>query len=190
MADGACRAFVEDSVVVECPRRLHSADVEPPRGREALQLPCRSEDPELWFAAMPADLERAKQLCAGCPVRQACLAVAVDRLEYTGVWGGHIIERGRIVPRKRPRGRPRKHVDTQEREAISDIAAVPAHGRTRMDTAARLLYDAERAVQVAHRTRTATVIDAANHRLHEAAAEYLAAALDARGEPDRRQSAS
>ncbi len=71
------------------------------------QLPCNRE-PDLWFADHPADLERAKALCAGCPIRRQCLAVALHRGEPWGVWGGEIFERGSIVDRKRPRGRPRK----------------------------------------------------------------------------------
>ena len=74
-----------------------------------LDLPCRSGDADLWFAESPADLERAKRLCADCPIRQSCLAGALDRREPWGVWGGEIFERGAIVARKRPRGRPRKH---------------------------------------------------------------------------------
>lgn len=70
--------------------------------------PCRTHDPELWFADAPADLERAKALCGECPIRVACLAAAQARREYSGVWGGEIFHRGRIIPRKRPRGRPRK----------------------------------------------------------------------------------
>ena len=71
-------------------------------------LPCRVEDPDLWFAETPAQLEVAKSLCGGCPVRTACLAAALDRGEPWGVWGGEIFERGVVIPRKRPRGRPRK----------------------------------------------------------------------------------
>ncbi|BBY54700.1 WhiB family transcriptional regulator [Mycobacterium koreense] len=71
-------------------------------------LPCHSGDPDLWFADDPADLDRAKQLCTGCPLRRACLTAALDRGEPWGVWGGEIFHRGRIVARKRPRGRPRK----------------------------------------------------------------------------------
>ncbi|GAA4665276.1 MULTISPECIES: WhiB family transcriptional regulator [Amycolatopsis] len=74
-----------------------------------LDLPCRSGDADLWFAEAPADLERAKRLCADCPIRESCLAGALDRREPWGVWGGEIFERGVIVARKRPRGRPRKH---------------------------------------------------------------------------------
>ena len=71
-------------------------------------LPCRVEDPELWFAETPAQLEQAKAFCSGCPVRTACLAGALDRGEPWGVWGGEIFERGVVIARKRPRGRPRK----------------------------------------------------------------------------------
>jgi len=71
-------------------------------------VPCHVGDPDLWFAESPVDLERAKALCAECPIRQECLAAALDRGEPWGVWGGEILERGVIVARKRPRGRPRK----------------------------------------------------------------------------------
>jgi WhiB family redox-sensing transcriptional regulator len=71
-------------------------------------VPCHVGDPDLWFAESPVDLERAKALCAECPIRRECLAAALDRGEPWGVWGGEILERGTIVARKRPRGRPRK----------------------------------------------------------------------------------
>ena len=71
-------------------------------------LPCRVEDPDLWFAETPAQLEVAKSLCGDCPVRETCLAGALDRGEPWGVWGGEILERGVVIARKRPRGRPRK----------------------------------------------------------------------------------
>ena len=72
------------------------------------RLPCRVFDPELWFADTPVDLEHAKRLCGDCPVRELCLAGAVEREEPWGVWGGELFERGVVIPRKRPRGRPRK----------------------------------------------------------------------------------
>lgn len=72
------------------------------------ELPCRRADADLWFADTPAELEQAKQLCTTCPVRQRCLALALQRSEPWGVWGGEILEGGVVVPRKRPRGRPRK----------------------------------------------------------------------------------
>lgn len=74
-------------------------------------LPCREQDPDLWFAASPAGLERAKRLCANCPIRRECLAGAVLRAEPWGVWGGEIFERGAVIARKRSRGRPRKDAE-------------------------------------------------------------------------------
>ena len=74
---------------------------------DELLLPCHATDPDLWFAENPADLERAKVLCAGCPIRRACLAAALERGEPWGVWGGEILDRGSVLARKRPRGRPR-----------------------------------------------------------------------------------
>jgi WhiB family transcriptional regulator, redox-sensing transcriptional regulator len=72
-----------------------------------LKLPC-TDDPDLFFAESPTDVECAKLLCRGCPARMACLAGALERREPWGVWGGELFLRGEIVPRKRPRGRPRK----------------------------------------------------------------------------------
>ena len=71
-------------------------------------VPCRTYGPELFFAESPADVERAKSLCQPCPVRAACLAGALERREPWGVWGGELLVQGVVVPRKRPRGRPRK----------------------------------------------------------------------------------
>ena len=72
-----------------------------------LELPCR-DDPELFFAESPDDVEFAKSLCRGCAARIACLAGAIERREPWGVWGGELFLRGEVVPYKRPRGRPRK----------------------------------------------------------------------------------
>lgn len=87
--------------------RLRAAQATRP-GAQRSVLPCRNGDADMWFAESPTELEQAKALCAQCPVRAACLAGALDRGEPWGVWGGEIFERGRVIPRKRPRGRPRK----------------------------------------------------------------------------------
>lgn len=73
-----------------------------------VEPPCRTHDPDLWFAESGAELEEAKRLCAGCPVRTPCLAAAIARREPCGVWGGEIFHHGAVLPFKRPRGRPRK----------------------------------------------------------------------------------
>ena len=71
-------------------------------------LPCRLNDAELRFAESPADVESAKALCQACPVQAMCLSGALDRREPWGVWGGELFLAGVVIPRKRPRGRPRK----------------------------------------------------------------------------------
>jgi WhiB family redox-sensing transcriptional regulator len=78
--------------------------------RAGVRLPCWDQDPELFFAESPADVELAKSVCVACPLRPACLAGALERREPYGVWGGELVIHGVVVPRKRPRGRPRKEV--------------------------------------------------------------------------------
>ena len=76
--------------------------------RAELTLPCRDGEADLWFAESPVEQERAKALCRDCPIQAECLAGALARGEPWGVWGGQIFERGAIIPRKKPRGRPSK----------------------------------------------------------------------------------
>jgi WhiB family redox-sensing transcriptional regulator len=84
-------------------------DVTAPQGVEATEvLPCRA-NPDVYFAESPADLEFAKSLCTTCPVRAECFAGALERREPWGVWGGELFWQGAVIPRKRPRGRPRKN---------------------------------------------------------------------------------
>ncbi len=54
---------------------------------------CRGFDPELFFpigTSGPAatQIEEAKQVCAICPVREACLDWALRRREGYGIYGG------------------------------------------------------------------------------------------------------
>jgi WhiB family transcriptional regulator, redox-sensing transcriptional regulator len=72
-----------------------------------LDLPC-TQDPELFFAESPQDVEHAKAMCRRCRARVACLGGALERREPWGVWGGELLMSGAIVPGKRARGRPRK----------------------------------------------------------------------------------
>ncbi len=74
----------------------------------AQELPCHRHPEDLWFAQDPEDVERAKRLCLGCPLQPGCLTEALARREPWGVWGGQLFEQGRVTPRKRPCGRPRK----------------------------------------------------------------------------------
>lgn len=77
---------------------------------DRIDLPCQTAgEADLWFAEEPAELEAAKALCRECPLQAPCLDEALVRAEPWGVWGGEIFDRGAIVARKRPRGRPRKN---------------------------------------------------------------------------------
>jgi WhiB family transcriptional regulator, redox-sensing transcriptional regulator len=54
---------------------------------------CRSADPELFFplsaaAACQPQIDRAKAICARCPVRQECLIYASVTRQVYGIWGG------------------------------------------------------------------------------------------------------
>ena len=91
--------------------------------RAGLDLPCRSDDADLWFAEAPKELERAKALCTACPIKAECLAGALQRAEPWGVWGGEIFERGAVIPRKRPRGRPSKADLARDRAYAAAMSA-------------------------------------------------------------------
>jgi WhiB family transcriptional regulator, redox-sensing transcriptional regulator len=54
---------------------------------------CVTEDPDLFFPVSTVGLsqrqeQRAKTVCAGCPVRLECLQYALDSGQMHGVWGG------------------------------------------------------------------------------------------------------
>lgn len=51
---------------------------------------CRDKDPELFFPNHQdkAAVDRAKAVCASCPVREPCGKTALDDDERDGVWGG------------------------------------------------------------------------------------------------------
>lgn len=85
-------------------------------------LPCRGEDPELFFAQQPLALEQAKRVCDPCPVRKQCLMGALHRLEPWGVWGGEILESGEVLDSKRARGRPPKVQRAPSETRFSDAS--------------------------------------------------------------------
>jgi WhiB family transcriptional regulator, redox-sensing transcriptional regulator len=65
---------------------------------------CRYHDPELFFpisttgAAAP-QVEAAKRVCAGCPVRLQCLRWSLDTGQDAGIWGGTTDEERRLLRR-------------------------------------------------------------------------------------------
>ena len=64
---------------------------------------CKGIEPEIFY---PEDDEdegiEAKDICALCPVREACLEHAIAAREKVGVWGGYTArERRRLVRQRR-----------------------------------------------------------------------------------------
>jgi WhiB family transcriptional regulator, redox-sensing transcriptional regulator len=54
---------------------------------------CQFADPDLFFPISSSgpsgsQVAQAKAICAGCPVRQQCLAFALRTHQVHGVWGG------------------------------------------------------------------------------------------------------
>ncbi len=82
---------------------------EPWRERAA----CRGLDPDMFYPERDApgradDIVReAKGVCRRCPVRDVCLASAIERRERYGVWGGKTErERRRLIAQDLRRPRP------------------------------------------------------------------------------------
>src|SRR4051812_8280216 len=67
----------------------------------AVKALCNQARPDELFVRGAAQ-NRAKQLCAGCPVRTECLAEALDNEIEWGVWGGMTERERRALLRRRP----------------------------------------------------------------------------------------
>lgn len=64
---------------------------------------CRGIDPEVFYPLDDdQDADAAKEVCAQCQVRQACLEFALATSERDGVWGGATErERRRMIRQRR-----------------------------------------------------------------------------------------
>ena len=66
-------------------------------------------DPDLFF---PRDghhetSQRAKSICAVCPVAEDCLAYALDSYIRDGIWGGTSLRQREVIWRERRRAQER-----------------------------------------------------------------------------------
>ena len=66
---------------------------------------CRFFDTELFFpigkaGRAIAEIQRAKAICATCPVRQPCLTFALDTHQGYGIWGGYDEDERRLLLRQ------------------------------------------------------------------------------------------
>jgi WhiB family redox-sensing transcriptional regulator len=73
------------------------------RWREAAA--CCQADPELFFpigsaGTGAAEIQRAKAICAGCPVRRPCLTYALATSQQFGIWGGRDENERRLLHRQ------------------------------------------------------------------------------------------
>ncbi|MCU1503212.1 MAG: Transcription factor WhiB [Ilumatobacteraceae bacterium] len=67
----------------------------------ARQASCRALDADLFFPENATDEETAKEVCAGCAVREACLEHALTNGEAFGIWGGLNLRERRVLRRTR-----------------------------------------------------------------------------------------
>ena len=68
---------------------------------------CRGADPELFFSdgdigSSWAQVNRAKLICRGCPVRATCLSWALASGQEAGIWGGLTEDERRRLSRRGP----------------------------------------------------------------------------------------
>jgi WhiB family redox-sensing transcriptional regulator len=82
---------------------------------------CRGADPDLFFPERGESADPARQVCARCPVRQPCLAYALDNGITHGVWGG-LTERERRVLRA-----PRQRASRRDRDRVIVAAAAAGY---------------------------------------------------------------
>ena len=66
---------------------------------------CRDTDPDLFFPVGTTgqalvQIERAKEVCAECPVHDECLQYALDTNQDSGIWGGMSEEERRNIRRR------------------------------------------------------------------------------------------
>jgi WhiB family redox-sensing transcriptional regulator len=79
---------------------------------------CRHVDTELFFpigkaGTALAEIQRAKMVCAGCPVRQDCLTFALATRQEYGIWGGYDEDERRALHRQRRADRRQDVVPTR-----------------------------------------------------------------------------
>ena len=87
----------------------------------AARAACKGTDPDALFVQGAAQ-NRAKRVCAGCPVRTECLSDALDNRMEFGVWGGMTERERRALLRRRPDVRSwRGLFEDARRDAVSVV---------------------------------------------------------------------
>ncbi|MDH3260257.1 MAG: WhiB family transcriptional regulator [Acidimicrobiia bacterium] len=68
-----------------------------------LEAACSGLDTNLFFPSTEDDqvqLAFTRQVCASCPVQQACLAYAIESRQTVGIWGGATTRERRRLRRR------------------------------------------------------------------------------------------
>jgi hypothetical protein len=73
---------------------------------------------DLMFSESKAEQQQAKKLCRSCPVALECLADALARCDYFGVWGGYTGRERREIAAQIRRGQ--EHDDLRVRASVSN----------------------------------------------------------------------
>ena len=90
---------------------------------------CRGADLEVFFPGRGESAEPARQVCAGCPVRQPCLDYAITNRIVHGIWGG-LTERERRALQSRWVRASRRNRDGAISAAVAAGYTVEAVGRS------------------------------------------------------------
>jgi len=62
---------------------------------------CRGQGVRAWFSGASPELDRARAVCAGCPVRDECHRYAMADPNLEGVWAGFTQQERRGLRRSR-----------------------------------------------------------------------------------------
>ena len=90
---------------------------------------CRGADLTVFFPGRGGSAEPARQICAGCPVRQPCLDYALSHAIVHGIWGG-LTERDRRPLRVHRTAAARRERDEAIAAAAAAGSTMAAIGRT------------------------------------------------------------
>ncbi|MGH2602017.1 MAG: WhiB family transcriptional regulator [Dehalococcoidia bacterium] len=72
---------------------------------------CAHESPATFFPSDGVGVERARRICATCPVQEPCLEHAlIHRIDH-GVWGGTSERQRRRIRKERARRQRRGSID-------------------------------------------------------------------------------
>jgi WhiB family transcriptional regulator, redox-sensing transcriptional regulator len=98
--DDAARNANPSSVVERDLRVMNGSDVTV-RTMWREEAACKGLDTGIFFPSTDAEAGAAKLVCAGCPVRDACLEWALASRQEDGVWGGMTDNERRRLRRRR-----------------------------------------------------------------------------------------